>query len=94
MKKKYPKRVWVTRDPRVRNVEVRNARDGIDKSNAYWSTTVRQSDKITVLSPAQCRKDFGAYPRKGECWLVEEKKDHVLWLRYDHLYGIGEVIQI
>lgn len=89
---KYPKRVWITRDTCMVNAEVYDVSGWVKKVEGcilYVGTKY-----IDELSPALCRKHFSGYPRKEECWLVEEKKDYFLWTRYDHLYEIGEVIEI
>ena len=79
--------VFVTRGSRGCNVEVWPAHIGIRKFHgcvefgAAWKSiyktialTPSHSRLSECISPYQCRKRFGFYPRKGTAWLIEGKK--------------------
>ncbi len=90
---KYPKKVWITRDTIFdTNVEVFDAEFGVKKLSGCISYWPMADNKLSFISMGCCRRRFGSVPKREECWLVEQKKNHVLWTRYDHLYKIGEVI--
>ena len=36
-----------------------------------------------LLTPKECRKRYGFYPRKGEAWLVRETKNYWYWTKVD-----------
>jgi len=35
------------------------------------------------ICPRTCKRRYGTIPKRGEAYLVEEKRDHILWTRVD-----------
>lgn len=89
------KPLLITRDTEFTIVDIWKPESGVRKTEGC---TIYQSPSnpgcaIDSVYLNECKKKYGAIPRAGEAWLVEEKKNHILWTRYDHLYEYGEIIR-
>lgn len=95
------KSVIITRDShagrsqigRRSRVQVWSRSGGVTKRERctiYSSGTGSWFGPFEWVSEELCLEIYGGFPRAGQAWLVEEKKDNILWTRYDHLYKYNE----
>ena len=104
------KPVYVTRDTVQSNfVSVIPANVGIVKVEGcvvYWPAIKADNGRYggvfcevgaRNISLSTCRRRYSGVPKQGEAWLVEEKRNHILWTRVDedlHLLDkFGKIIE-
>jgi hypothetical protein len=107
------KPVYITRNTDSRAVAIWDTEIGIAKFEGcveyYSGNTIQANRKFNIcerwdngllscLCSYDCIKEFGSFPGRGEAWLVEERKNDILWTRVDHNMHLlspktGEIIE-
>ncbi len=91
------KAVYVTKmkfhDYNIDGVDVIPAHVGIVKLKGchYFIPAVKDKDgcyesdeqHVSTITSATCRRRYGAVPKEGEAYLVEEGRKHINWTRVD-----------